>query len=72
MHILMTATATMRPQADVPVDGRFEFHAVHCLPTTVLPYYCLYQPARSIFHLTKVITANIHIYKHTHTNKQNG
>jgi len=56
MHILMAAIATVRPQAEVPVDGRSEFQAVHCLPTALLPSG-LYQPAHSIFHLMKVITA---------------
>jgi len=67
MHILMAATATVRPQAEIPVDGRLEFQAVHCLPTAVLPSG-LYQPARSIFHSMKVITAYIYVYIH----EQNG
>jgi hypothetical protein len=70
MHILMAATATVRPQEEVPMDGRFEFQAVHCLPTAVLPSG-LYQPARSIFHLMKVITANTYIYM-TRTVRQDG
>ena len=62
MHILTAATATVRPQAEVPVDGTFEFQAVHYLPTAALPSG-LYQPAPSIFHLMKVITANMYMYK---------
>ena len=61
MHISMAATATVRPQEEIPVDGRFEFQAVHCLPTAVLPSG-LYQAAHSIFHLMKVITANMYLY----------
>jgi hypothetical protein len=59
MHILMAATAIARAQAEVSVDGRFEFQAGHCPSTVVLPSG-LYQPACSIFLLMKVITANMY------------
>jgi len=68
----MAATGTVRPQAKVPVDGRVEFQAVHCLLTYSLwlistslqyfsfdeGYYCLY-----------IYT---HIYIHTDLHEQNG
>jgi len=71
MHILMAATATVRPQAKVPLDGRFEFQVVHCLPTAILPSG-LYQPACSISHLMKVTTASIYTHTHTNIHEQNG